>query len=175
AERFFEQGLRTEIVPKAVQMSFIAHGLAQDLQESRRQFFVSARACHDLIVARNAARLVMTDTAQNEIDLVVEIIMQHTVREDRILGNLTQAGSGVTKLGKRLKRGPGEFDPPLGELVHARPVCPVKFLVCCRGHLLPHRAVESRRRDSIEAGDIKVFWAKSRSRSDAAGTPYKRA
>jgi hypothetical protein len=29
--------------------------------------------------------------------------------------------------------------------------------VCYRGHLFHHRAVESRRRDSIEAGDIKVF------------------
>src|ERR1700691_5119905 len=63
AERFFEQGLRAEIVPETVQMSFIAHGLAKDLQESRGQFLVSAGACNDLIVARDATRLVMTDTA----------------------------------------------------------------------------------------------------------------
>src|SRR5471032_2080719 len=138
-------------------MSLVADSLAKDLQETRRQFIVSARACHNLIVARDATRLVVTDTAQNEIDLVVEIIVQHAMREDRVLGDLTQTGSGVTEFGKRLQRGLGKFRPPLSELVHGWSVCPVKFLVCYRGHLLHHRTVETRCRDSIEAGDIKSF------------------
>src|SRR6202789_4602191 len=57
AERFLEKGLRAKIVPETVQMPFIAHGLAEDLQESRGQFLVSSGACTDLIVARDATRL----------------------------------------------------------------------------------------------------------------------
>jgi len=118
AERRFEKRLGANVVPQTMHMRFFAHGVAEALQKALHQLVVGRRSRRDLIVARHASRLVLPHAAQDQVDLVVEVVVQHPVGEFRVLGDLAQTGAGVAQLRERLQRRLGELGSALGEFVH---------------------------------------------------------
>ncbi|MCY1365209.1 hypothetical protein D9M69_520470 [compost metagenome] len=70
-----------------------------------------------MVVARDAARLVLLDAADDEVDLVAEVVVQHAVRELGVLRNLAQAGARVAERGQRGEGGFAELGAALLELV----------------------------------------------------------
>jgi hypothetical protein len=119
AKGLLEQRLRTQVVPEAVHVAFVAQRVAQALQEAFHQLVVGGGAFHRVVVARDAARLVLLDAADDQVDLVAEVVVQHAVRELGVLRDLAQAGARVAERGQRGERGLAELGAALRELVDA--------------------------------------------------------
>jgi hypothetical protein len=66
----------------------------------------------------------------DQLELVAEVVVQDPVRELGVLGDVAQAGAGITQLGQSLQGSRGELRPAFGELVHlpARDPVPVLLL-----------------------------------------------
>src|ERR1700682_2815337 len=62
-------------------LSLVANRLPELFQKTLHQFFAALRRRCDLVVPRDALRLVVTNTTTDQVDLVAEVIVQHAVRK----------------------------------------------------------------------------------------------
>src|SRR6202022_4751806 len=95
----------------------IANRLAELFQKTLHQFVAALRARRDLVVPRDALRLVVTNATADQVDLVAKVIVQHAVGELGFLRDLAQAGPRIAELGQGFQRSLGKFDPSSAELV----------------------------------------------------------
>src|SRR6478736_1451878 len=104
AKGLFKQRLRAEVVPQAMHPSLVANRLAEFFQKTLHQLVAGLRRRRDLVVARNALRLVVTDTTADQVDLVAEVIVQHAVGKLGFLRDLAQAGPRIAELSQGFQR-----------------------------------------------------------------------
>src|SRR5438552_12185262 len=117
AKGLFKQRLRAKVVPEAMHPSLVANRLAELFQKTLHQFVAALRRRRDLVVPRDALRLVVTNTTADQVDLIAEIIVQHAVRKLGFLRDLAQAGPRIAELGQGFQRSLGKFDSSCTELV----------------------------------------------------------
>src|SRR5580692_10004258 len=91
AKGVFKQRLRAKVVPEAMHPGLVANRLAELFQKTLHQFVAALCRRRDLVVPRDALRLVVTNTTTDQVDLVAEVIVQHAVRKFGFLRNLAQA------------------------------------------------------------------------------------
>src|SRR6202163_1473600 len=106
--------------------SLVADRLAELFQKTLHQFVAALRRRRDLVVARDALRLVVTNTTADQVDLVAEVIVQHAVRKLGFLRNLAQAGPRIAKLSQAFQRSLGKFDSASTEFVDTRTLDPIR-------------------------------------------------
>src|SRR5882757_4854063 len=114
-------------------LSLVANRLAELFQKTLHQFVAALRGRRDLVVPRDALRLVVTNTTADQVDLVAEVIVQHAVRKFGFLRDLAQAGPRITELGEGFQRSLRKFDSSCTELVDTR------TLDSIRGPIRPSR------------------------------------
>src|ERR1700692_5082348 len=90
--------------------SLVANRLAELFQKTLHQLVAALRRRRDLVVPRDAVRLVVTNTTADQVDLVAEVIVQHAVREFGFLRDLTQAGPRIAELSQGFQRSLSKFD-----------------------------------------------------------------
>src|SRR5437879_5291169 len=100
--------------------SFVANRLTELFQKPLQQFVAALRRRRDLVVPRNALRLVVTNATADQVDLISEIIMQHTVRKFRFLCDLAQAGPRIAELSQGFQRSLGKFNSSCTEFIDTR-------------------------------------------------------
>src|SRR5207245_2536315 len=99
--------------------SLVANRLAELFQKALHQFVAALRRRRDLVVPRDALRLVVTNTTADQVDLVAEVIVQHTVRKLGFLRDLAQASPRIAELSQGFQRSLGEFNSSCAEFVDA--------------------------------------------------------
>src|SRR3954447_12045141 len=99
---------------------FVANRLAELFQKTLHQFVATLRSRRDLVVSRDALRLVVTNTTADQVDLVAEVIMQHAVRKLGFLRDLAQAGPRIAELSQGFQRSLDKFDSSCTKLVDTR-------------------------------------------------------
>src|ERR1700721_1888070 len=96
----------------------VANRLAELFQKTLHQFVAALCRRRDLVVPRDALRLVVTNTTADQVDLVAEIIVQHAVRKFGFLRDLTQAGPRIAELSQGFQRSLRKFDSACTEFVN---------------------------------------------------------
>src|SRR5258707_11876560 len=100
--------------------SLVANRLAELFQKTVHQFVAALRRRRDLVVPRDALRLVVTNTTADQVDLVAEVIVQHPVRKLGFLRDLAQAGPRIAEFSEGFQRGFGQFDASRTEFIDTR-------------------------------------------------------
>src|SRR4029077_2553499 len=117
----FKQRLRAKVVPEAVHPGLVANRLTELFQKTLHQFVAALRRRRDLVVPRHALRLVVANTAADQVDLVAEVIVQHAVCKLGFLRDLTQAGPRIAELSQGFQRSLGKFNSSCTKFVDTRP------------------------------------------------------
>src|SRR6266478_6374085 len=120
AKGLLKQRLRAKVVPEAMHPSLVANRLAELFEKTLHQFVAALRRRRDLVVPRDALRLVVTNTTADQVDLVAEVIVQDAVRKLGFLRDLAQAGPRIAELSQGFQRSLGKFDSSCTELVDTR-------------------------------------------------------
>src|SRR5437762_4597886 len=130
--------------------SLVANRLAELFQKTLHQFVAALRRRRDLVVPRDALRLVVTNTTADQVDLVAEVIVQHAVRKLGFLRDLAQAGPRIAELSECFQRSLGKFDSSCTEFVDTR------TLDSIRGPTRPSRSFDLPLRHSSFLGTPKL-------------------
>src|SRR5204863_243187 len=93
------------------------------------RFGAALRGRCDLVVPRDALRLVVTNATADQVDLVGKIIVQHTVRKLRLLCDLAQAGPRIAELSQGFQRSLGKFDSSCTEFIDTRSLDSIRRFV----------------------------------------------
>ena len=153
AKGLFKQRLRTQVVPEAMHPSLVANRFAELFQKALHQLVAALRRRRDLVVARDALRLVVTNTAADQVDLVAEIVVQHAVRKLGLLRDLAQAGPRIAEFGQGLERRLGKFNSSRAEFVDTRAL------------ELDPRAASAVSRSQVSAASLPIACARLHSKS----------
>src|SRR5258707_14305411 len=100
--------------------SLVANRLAELFQKTVHRLLRALPRRRDLVVPRDALRLVVTNTTADQVDLVAEVIVQHAVRKLGFLRDLAQAGPRIAELSQGFKRSLGKLDSSCTEFVDTR-------------------------------------------------------
>src|SRR5437868_9411613 len=100
--------------------SLVANRLAELFQKTLHQLVAALRRRRDLVVPRDALRLVVTNTTADQVDLAVEVIVQHAVRKLGFLRDLAQAGPRIAELSQGFQRSLGKFNSSCTEFIDTR-------------------------------------------------------
>src|SRR6202051_2812113 len=107
----------------------VANRLAELFQKTLHQFVAALCRRRDLVVPRDALRLVVTNTTADQVDFVAEVVVQHAVRKFGFLRDLAQAGPRIAKLSQGFQRSLAKFDPRSAELVDTRALNSIRGFV----------------------------------------------
>src|ERR1700751_5718387 len=105
-------------------------------EKTLHQFVARLRRRGDFVIACDALRLVVAHATADQVELVAKIIVEHAVRERRVLRDFAQTGSRKAEFAERLQRRFGKFDPPRSRFLLAQCLRGLRNPLCrCHGSL----------------------------------------
>jgi hypothetical protein len=99
-----------------VHRSLVDEGLDQLGREALEQLGLGGRLGDDLVVAVDAAHLVGGDAVDHQLELVLEVVVEHPVAERRVGRDVSRAGPRVSQLAQGQQRRLRQLVTPLVEL-----------------------------------------------------------